>query len=64
MAAPMPREAPVTSATLPSSGFSQLTSGGTSAWPMRTTWPDTYADLGESRKLSVEPSCCSAPCST
>ena len=33
MAAPMPREAPVTSATLPSSGRSQSTSGGSSASP-------------------------------
>ena len=49
---PMPRLAPVTRATLPSSGRVQsATSPGLAApcAPIRTTWPDTYADLGESR---------------
>ncbi len=50
-----PREAPVTSATLPSSGRFQSSVGVLStAAPIRITWPDTYAERGESRKRSVE----------
>ena len=46
---PMPREAPVTSATLPVSGLSMLGTGSASVVPVapiRTTWPETYARLG------------------
>ena len=58
MAAPMPRAAPVTSATLPVSGRSQssVSGPGATAAPIRTTWPETNADLGESRKRSVDSS--------
>ena len=43
---PMPRLAPVTSATLPASGLERSATGPIdaplSAWtPMRTTWPET-----------------------
>ena len=39
--APMPRAAPVTTATLPSSGLSQSAGGAESAAPTRNTWPST-----------------------
>ncbi len=42
IAAPIPREAPVTSATLPASGFSQSIFGlGATPLPTRITWPET-----------------------
>ena len=42
IAAPIPREAPVTSATLPSSGRSQSSFGaGATPLSIRTTWPET-----------------------
>ncbi len=53
---PMPRLAPVTRATLPASGRVQSPTSGAFLvpWaPIRTTCPETYADLGESRKASV-----------
>jgi hypothetical protein len=41
MAAPMPRAAPVTTATLPVSGFCSSASAGRSAADRVTTWPST-----------------------
>ncbi|CKS97449.1 Uncharacterised protein [Mycobacterium tuberculosis] len=41
MVAPMPRAAPVTMATLPSSGFSQSAGGVESSAPTEKTWPST-----------------------
>ena len=57
IAAPIPREAPVTSARRPASGTS---------WPLPThaTWPLTYAERGVRKKRSVGPSWSSAPSST
>ena len=68
MAAPMPRAAPVTSATFPSRGRSQSivrpeSGPGTAldtAGPIRTTCPETYADFGEAKNRSVEASWSSA----
>ena len=63
----MPRLAPVTSAILPSSGLVQSGTSGAFfvPWaPIRTTWPETYADFGESRKPSVLVAAASAPSAT
>ena len=64
----MPRLAPVTSATLPASGRSQSATSPASVWPgvvpMRTTWPETYADLADSRNASVDAMAPSAPAAT
>ncbi len=57
ISSPMPRLAPVTRATLPARGRVQSSTWSVAVepWaPMRTTWPETYADLGERRKASVE----------
>src|SRR3954447_25839516 len=64
IAAPMPRAAPVTSATRPSSGRSQSTSGCSGLAVIRTSWPETYALRGESRKRTVESIWSSAPGAT
>ena len=60
----MPRDAPVTSATLPSSGRSQSSGAAATASPTVTTWPDTYAERPESRKRSVDSTLPSAPGAT
>lgn len=66
MAAPIPREAPVTSATLPSSGFAQ--SAGAEAVlvsvPTRMTWASTKADFDDSKNRSVDSVASSAPSAT
>ncbi len=54
MVAPMPRAAPVTMATFPSSGLSQSAGATESSAPTRMTWPLTNADLADSRKRSVD----------
>jgi len=48
--APMPREAPVTSATFPASGATGFVVGALVVLPMRTNWPETYADRAERKK--------------
>ena len=64
----MPRAAPVTRATLPTRGRSQFQISGSVAGlpaaPMRITWPETYADLPESRNRSVDSIRGSAPGAT
>ncbi len=64
----MPRLAPVTIATWPASGRSQSATSPASVWsevvPMRTTWPETYADLADSRNASVDKVAPSAPSAT
>ena len=66
MEAPMPREAPVTSTTRPAQWARQSSVPASVGPPdpTRTTWPETYADLGESRNASVEPRASSAPGAT
>ncbi len=54
MVAPMPRAAPVTTATLPASGLSHDSGAVASPSPTRTTWPSTNADLADSRNRSVD----------
>ena len=54
--APMPRAAPVTTATLPSSGLSQSAGGAESAAPTRNTCPSTYADLPDRMNRTVDSS--------
>jgi hypothetical protein len=51
----------VTSAVRPARGRSQSISAGASALPIRTTWPETYADLGDRKNRSVDSSWASAP---
>ena len=64
IAAPMPREAPVTTATRPASGCSQSFGSVFSPAPIRTTWPETYAERAQSRKRSVDSALASAPGAT
>src|SRR3954447_7583687 len=64
IAAPIPRAAPVTSATRPSIGRSQSSSGCSGLGVTRTICPDTYAERGESRKRTVESIWSSAPGAT
>ena len=54
MVAPMPRAAPVTTATLPSSGRSQSFGAVASAEPTRMTCASTKADLADSTKRTVD----------
>ena len=56
IAAPIPREAPVTAASLPASGADQSAGASAAAAPTRITWPDTYAERPESRKRRVDSS--------
>ena len=53
MAAPMPRAAPVTTATLPASGRAASAGTAPSAVATGTNWPETYAARPESRNASA-----------
>ena len=54
IAAPMPRAAPVTSATWPASGRSQSSGTSRRPAPIRITWPETYAERADSRNRRVD----------